>query len=149
MAPSLFSVWQTAIVCMTSLLSFLFGRAESTCYYPGGQIVAADHTPCTNDTTFTHCCADKQACLSNGWCLVTYDMTIWMGSCTDPTWSAVECFQEESCQSSKSDTILTIYTADFLVLTLNFNSSKQWVVKQFTKSLALLGGCDPICLWKQ
>ena len=81
-----------------SLVLSLITTAQCTCYYPGGQIIATDHAPCSNDT-YAHCCAVGQVCLTNGLCMVTWDMSYWVGSCMDPTWDSGLCFQEESCKS--------------------------------------------------
>ncbi|KAF2233667.1 hypothetical protein EV356DRAFT_503169 [Viridothelium virens] len=93
-------------VSFTILLSSIIIPTSSTCYYPGGQIIANDHTPCTNDTD-AHCCAEGQVCLTNGLCLVTWDMSYWAGSCEDATWNSGLCFQ--SCKKrTRSSSIKSI-----------------------------------------
>ena len=66
------------------------------CYFPKGN-VANGHSPCNASAAESWCCAAKDYCLSNGFCLQASDVhanRIGRGSCTDQEWNSPACPRE-------------------------------------------------------
>ncbi|KAL4894701.1 hypothetical protein BDV59DRAFT_174833 [Aspergillus ambiguus] len=72
------------------LASFLFLSPvlTSTCYWPSGKVAPNNWLPCPGSK---HCCAETEACLSNGLCVAGKYMTVYRGACTDDSWPISEC----------------------------------------------------------
>lgn len=74
---------------------------SKACYFPSGN-VAYGNVPCSDDGTSAFCCGSKDACLTNGLCLVGDDDKLAAkenegiyyarGSCTDENWGDA-CFK--------------------------------------------------------
>ncbi|KAF7556427.1 hypothetical protein G7Z17_g1409 [Cylindrodendrum hubeiense] len=80
-------------------VQFLSAGVTAACYYPNGDSASND-TACNPDDTYSPCCGDGYACLSDGVCQATGDeaqsddATEYVrGSCTDESWESDSCPQ--------------------------------------------------------
>lgn len=60
----------------------------ATCYWPSGKVAGDNWLQCPGSK---HCCAETEACLSNGLCVAGKYMTVYRGACTDDSWPISEC----------------------------------------------------------
>lgn len=94
-------VWTVALVLFAS--THIINVAASTCYNRNGNAVTKNiiddpFFPCRTDTETTHCCAQRETCLSNGLCFVSNDGSLNTGACTDQGWGSpctTFCYQYE------------------------------------------------------
>lgn len=93
-----FQFWR--IFVFIQLIWPLCWAAESKCYQLDGSINDGDF-PCDPSADHSVCCGSDWACLENGLCQNTQyinpdlvEGTNWLGSCTDRTWSSIECLNE-------------------------------------------------------
>lgn len=91
--------------CLTLLSSLLFLSivSASTCYWPSGKVAGDNWLQCTGSK---HCCAENEACLSNGLCVAGTYMTVYRGACADKSWPISEC--PRVCYEGKSSLVLII-----------------------------------------
>jgi len=77
-----------------------FASPQNICYYPNGDTQPHD-VPCDPDVEVTGCCWSRDACLTNGLCIMNgaesdSGQEYARGTCTDRSWSSPLCPQ--NCQ---------------------------------------------------
>ncbi|KAH7094911.1 hypothetical protein FB567DRAFT_511308 [Paraphoma chrysanthemicola] len=87
------------ILITINLLSILpFSLAANICYLPDGS--TNKDVPCDPNAPVTQCCGTRDACLSNGLCILSASnntgISYARGTCTDRSWSSPLCPQQ--CQ---------------------------------------------------
>ncbi|KAJ5094236.1 hypothetical protein N7456_010097 [Penicillium angulare] len=86
------------------LFAFLPATLASTCYWPNGDSAGENWIQCPNSV---HCCAETEACLSNGLCVAGKYMTVYRGACTDKTWPIADC--PRVCYEEITDSWANLY----------------------------------------
>ena len=80
------------------LVLLVLRMVEATCYFPDGETIPRQDTPCHSEGEST-CCGAGYACLSNNLCMLTEHVanvaseqsTYVRGSCTDRDWRSPNC----------------------------------------------------------
>lgn len=68
-------------------LLFLIPTTYATCYFPNGK-TNSGYRQCPNSLS---CCAEGEACLSNGYCFTANFGILYRGLCADKTWPISDC----------------------------------------------------------
>jgi hypothetical protein len=93
------------IIFLTFFLDSVFSATERQCYWPDGT--GLDSPPvwvaCNATADVSVCCAENDACTTNGWCLGSSGY-VYRGGCTDPSWTSSVCQQQ--CKQSIFSPIL-------------------------------------------
>jgi hypothetical protein len=64
---AMISFMMRSFLILTYAISFVL--SADVCYWPNGQLATQGMLPCTSiDSRLTQCCAQNEACLSNGMC---------------------------------------------------------------------------------
>lgn len=85
-------------------------RKTPQCYYPSGD--PSDDVPCDPTAEVSMCCANANACLSNGLCRTsgtdaTHGISFARGTCTDSSWMSLVC--PWRCRVSKFAPLLVVW----------------------------------------
>ncbi|KAI9370241.1 hypothetical protein BJX61DRAFT_516147 [Aspergillus egyptiacus] len=89
---------------LSPLLFLLPAVSQSTCYWPSGEVAGDNWLQCPGSK---HCCAETEACLSNGLCFAGRYMTVYRGACTDDSWPISEC--PRICYEEVADAWANLY----------------------------------------
>ncbi len=107
-AVTMFSIYRTGLI----LTFCMFEMVSATCWFPDGITADPDGYPCDTSANASQCCRTYEACLSGGACYTQFDSQMYRRSCTDPTFTNVNCPQEcktsKCCDDELSDVLNTV-----------------------------------------